>query len=558
MNSNLIKKAILLTSIFLFAACDKETNELGANIFGDDHYGLLKYDTSSVTAFTQKTDAVQTNNNAINQLGFYDNAVFGQTAASYATQVQLVTLKPVIIAPEQVEIYLDIPYLSPTATATGVSTDAGKFSYELNNIFGDKAGKIKISVFRTAKQFNRTDPDRNNELQNYYSNNNVDLSIIGTRLNDGPVTNNDEFVLDKSERAISISEIPTNSTTLTTTTTYNAPTLRLKLNESLLTDFKNTASINLETQAAFADFFKGMYIKVEKSGTNNGFLALLNFNLGKIRISYKGQNSITETTIVRQKDIVLSLDRTTTLNSVNTFQQINKPAFANALANPNTIIGDDLLYLKGGDGAVAMIDLFGKDLYGSDGLTGTPNKIADELDIIRTKKWLINDANLVFYVDQATSNALNAQDLANRISVYDVKNNFPITDFINDSDSNKPIFGGIAEINGNKVFKYKIRITNFVRNAIANGDKDIRLGVYVAGSLTTITFGASASLPKYNVPIPKFRNDIWQGLSQTEQLSYYFPYSSITNPLGIVLYGNTNAVPQDKKLKLEIWYSEPK
>ena len=261
MNSNLIKKALLLTTIVLFASCDKDASELGSNILGDDHFGLFKYDSATVTAFTQKTDAVQTNNNAVNQLGFYDNAVFGQTAASFATQVQLTTLKPVIIAPEDVNIYLDIPYLSPTATATGVTTAAGKFSYELNNIFGDKTGKIKISVFRISKQYNRTDPDRNNESQNYYSNDNIDPTIVGTRLNDGPVSNNDEFVLDKSERVIDVTETVANATAPATTKTYVAPTLRLKLNESLLTELKNTLATNLETQAAFADFFKGLYIK---------------------------------------------------------------------------------------------------------------------------------------------------------------------------------------------------------------------------------------------------------------------------------------------------------
>ncbi len=544
MNSIFSRIMLLLAVTFLVTSCDKEVNDIGANVLGDDHYGFESYSDASVVAFTQKTDAVQTNNNIINQLGIYDNPVFGKTIASFATQLQLETLNPVIIGETGVEIYLDIPYLEPTAT---LNSSTGTSTYELNNVIGDKTSKIKLSVYRISKEFYKFDSDRNGESKNYYSNYDIDATIIGARLNDGPIAENDEFVLDKSERVLT-----TTSTTSggTANTTYSPPTLRLKLNSSLLADLKATTSSNLATQIDFSKFYRGLYFKVEQSGSNAGFLTLLNFKAGKIKITYKGQTSSTVSTI-EDKIITLGFGSSTTpMISVNVLQNTNKLDYANALANPNKIVGDDKLYLKGGNGSVAMIDLFGKDNFGADGVSGTPNRIADELDVIRTQKWLVNDANLVFYVDQATSNALSSanNDEQLRLSLYDVKTNTPIIDFTNDSGSDKPIYGGIAERDGNKVYKYKIRVTNFISNLIKNGDKDIRLGLYIPVSLTNTTFGASVNLIPYSN---------YLALGTIDKLSYFFPNSSISNPLGTVLYGSTNNVPLDKRLKLEIFYSKP-
>lgn len=541
---------LLLAGIFLFASCDQEVNDIGASVLGDDNFGFESYTGASVIAFTQKTDAVQTNLNSINQLGVYDNPVFGRTIANFATQLQLETLSPVIFNPTDVSITLDIPFLEPTATAS--TTIQRSFSYELNNIIGNKNSKIKLSVFRISKPFSPIDNSRNGAPQNYYSNDDIDSEIIGSRLNDGLISENDEFVLDKSERSVTV--VTQENGTSNSVTTYSPPTLRLKLNASILNDLKNTSISNLSNQYDFSQFYRGLYFKVEQSGLNAGFLALLNFKAGKIRISYKGKTSATDTNAETQKpDIVLGFGSTNSpVISINVLQQINKPDYANALANPNKTIGDDKLFVKGGNGSVVMLDLFGKDLYGADGLSGTPNRIADELDIIRTKNWLINEANLVFYVDQATSQLLSSanNDEPYRISLYDVKTNTAITDLTNDSSVGKLIYSGIAERKGSDVHRYKIRITNFVRDLIKNGAKDIRLGLYTTIDVGDASFAASENLKTITYPN-------YLGLGTTEKLSYFFPNSSISNPIGTVFYGSTNAVPLDKRLKLEIFYSKP-
>jgi hypothetical protein len=35
------------------------------------------------------------------------------------------------------------------------------------------------------------------------------------------------------------------------------------------------------------------------------------------------------------------------------------------------------------------------------------------------------------------------------------------------------------------------------------------------------------------------------------------PRASVMNPLGTIIYGGTSTVPEDKRLKLEIYYTKP-
>src|SRR6478672_8949925 len=93
------KKSSLLPILFglitiLFVACDKDFNELGTDIIGDNHFGFEKYTGASLIAYNQKLGAVASNNLAINPLGVYDNPVFGKTTANFVTQLELSSFDP--------------------------------------------------------------------------------------------------------------------------------------------------------------------------------------------------------------------------------------------------------------------------------------------------------------------------------------------------------------------------------------------------------------------------------------------------------------------------------
>lgn len=102
--------------------------------------------------------------------------------------------------------------------------------------------------------------------------------------------------------------------------------------------------------------------------------------------------------------------------------------------------------------------------------------------------------------------------------------------------------------------KYKIRLTNHIRNLINKDSTNVRLALAVNQNINLISFGA-------NINAGNLTNFDWNAKANYQQIEYtakFFPTSSIMNPLGTVLYG-TNVAPADtdKRLKLEIWYTKP-
>jgi hypothetical protein len=219
-------------------------------------------------------------------------------------------------------------------------------------------------------------------------------------------------------------------------------------------------------------------------------------------------------------------------NTVNLIDQTNSNDYASAILSPNPVTGDKKLNMKGGaEGSIAILDLFGK-----------PNELSD----LKKKGWLVNEANLVFYVD---SIAMKKAIEPNRIYLYDLNNHRPLLDYATDFSTNKDpklnkvIHGGILEkqdIVGGRGIKYKFRITNHIRNLIDKDSTNVRLGLAVTES---ILITSNAKLKNTTSPTAIDR----------------VPLSNVLNPLGTVLYGS-NYLFSDKeykyRMKLEIHYTK--
>jgi hypothetical protein len=389
--------------------------------------------------------------------------------------------------------------------------------------------------------------------QKYFTDQSSDFDTfkIGSRLNDGAsVSENNEFEFSKKQRIETVTDATGKKTYI-----YLAPRMHLNLNKSFFnTKIIQAAAGKLTNAEAFKEYFRGLYFKVENSGGNSGSMAMLDFKKGKITIKYKEDLSTTTggvTTVTRaEKAITLNM----TGNTVSLLQNSNTdPTYTSALSSADKTLGDEKLYLKGGVGSMAVISLFGPDLFGSNGITGTPNGVADELDIIRTNKWLINEANLVFHIDaatmvSATENIYEPQ----RIYLFDLNNNRPIVDFYTDGTTSstakksKLVFDGNINLDATskRGSNYKIRITDQIRGLIKNVDStNIKLGLVVTEDIGTINSN------KWKTPVQ----------DNTIKPNYYFqtPKASVMNPLGTVLYGSKSTVPLDKRLKLEIYYTKP-
>ncbi len=561
---NFLVRVVVFGFVTLFfVSCDREFSDIGANVIGDDHYGMLCDSTSTVIAYNQNLGPVQSNNLPINSIGYYKNSVFGKTKASFLSQVKITAGSLKIYKKDTVtvdSVYLYVPYYS-----TYVSTDdAGDSSYTLDSIQGDQP--IKLSVYKSNFELKDYDPTTGfQQQQKYYSNqqNEVEFSTpMLTRLNNSTdVAQNDAFSFSNSQIKFFATTKDDNGNDVLTTNVRQrlAPGMYMDLDKSVFLDqVLKTSEDNLLNNNNFKDHFKGLYFKAETSAaatSDQGTLARMNFSQGTITIVYKDVTSSSDKTLIKRR-ITLSLSG----NTVNLLDN----DFINPVT-PDLTNGDSELYIKGGDGSMAVIDLFGKQdvrKYVNGVLVNQSNGVPDELDDLRNpangQLPLINDASLTFYVKKS---AMGTAPEPNRVYLYDLNNNRPLVDYYYDNTTgssakyNKYVHGGLLvrsdgyvvnQDNGDRGVKYHVRITNHLRNLIKNDSTNVRLGLVVTESI--------GSVSSNNLKYPfAFSSD--SGFSASK----YYPIMSVVNPLGTILYGSKPGPnnPEDKRIKLRIYYTKP-
>lgn len=594
MKYSIAKAVVIFLSFLSFVSCDKDFNSLGSDLIDGNHFVLEKYPVQNLTAYSKATGPVQSNNLPINALGIYKDPYFGTTKAHFVSQVELSTANPTIgYQPEIDSVYLYVPYYSTYKSVT----DAGERIYELDSVYDySETAKFKLHVYENGYYLRDYDPgDDFESAQKYYSN---EKSLVdaykGTELlnNSTKLSQNEEFIFSNKEIYIyktngSGQYLDANGAVLANQTDPTLRVIKERKLPGMWLDLKNSffqqKILNASTSGAlfnnnaFKEYFRGLLFEVEAISPDQGALAMLDFSTAEFKIIYKAA-ALAPTTEVpnptkTRRVLTLQMGYKSTgnkkANSINFIEHARSNVYQTKLAASNEVTGDNRLYLKGGNGSVAFIDVFGPDVKKvvDDVLVSDPNGngVPDELDELRINmklyQWLVNEANLVFYVDKDAMSA-SYQNEAERIYVFDATNHKPILDYYADNSTgsnfkkNKSSFGGIVEretladeFNRKRGIKYKVRITEYIRQLIKNENTDyddnVRLGVAV---IEDINSPANA----YVNPA----NPITIGTSNVP----FIPVSSVMSPLGTVLYG-TNIPAGDpnvaKKLKLEIYFTKP-
>ena len=583
MKSIFLKITLLLATFFAFTSCDKDFNSLGSDLVDDTHFDLEKYDGATVVAYSKATGPVQSNNLSVNSLGIYKNPVFGTTTSHFVTQIELGTTNPnvgtnITIDPVKDSVYLYIPYFSHLdKDATEADT------YVLDSIYGDRESTFNLKIYRngyTLRDFS-PNPDPNDITsykQKYYNNDKslVEGNIASAQINNSTnVSENTSFKFNKSViikyKTDANGNFINNSGDIVTDIEDRVvedkfePGMWINLDKEFFrTQVLQAPSGSLLNNSVFADYFKGLYFQVEENAGQNGVMAMLDFSKGKIYIEYHSDITTTtsagSTTTNDERELILNLKG----NTINFFDYENNTAYQNYQTNLNNsdeVNGDSRLYLKGGEGSVVYIDLFGTldvQKFNDEGvLVSGSNGVPDELDELRVEGKLVNEANLVFYIDNSVT-GMDSPDgrpeEPKRIYLFDATNQAPILDYLVDSSTrfntkeNKYNFDGIIQLDEtDKGTKYKIRITNYINRIINDDDDELNKNLTLGLSVTeNIAVSSNASL----------KSPITVGSNQIKHI----PFASVMNPLGTVLYG-TNIAPgdinEDKKLKLEIYFTKP-
>lgn len=523
-------RTILLALSFAFlAACDYDYNELGADIIEDDiHHGMSRLE-ASVTAYDTQTGAVQSNNLPLNAIGAYENPVFGKTLAHFVTQVQLAsTTGLTFVDPVIDSVYLYVPYRVKSQT----TNSDGDMVYKLDSIFGDSGAKFRLHLYENKFYLRTSDPSATDgTLQKYYSD---DMSLIEN--NRGTLQlNNAEDAAQNEEFLFSTAAVKRTyeADGQTKTAETLAPGMLMYLDKEFFQQkILEAPSGSLANNAVFTEYFRGIYFKAEQIG-NQSALGMPDFSGGYIMVKYNNKVLDNDGEYVMENGEFVteaaSVKLNLTGNTINFFENTYTDTFTSAITNSDPVSGDEQLYIKGGSGSMAIIDILSEA----------------DINALRDERVLINEANLTFYIDKgAMANAKEPM----RVYLYDLNNKKPLFDYTVDGTTNltnpkngKYVHGGLLSLDTDgRGLGYKLRITNHINNIINKDSTNVKLGLVVTENIN-VTSNASLKNP--------FTAD---GVDVK-----YVPVMDVVNPFGTVLYGSNSSVEDGKRLKLEIYYTKP-
>jgi hypothetical protein len=547
----ILKNIALLTIIFAgFIACDKDFASIESDVVNSDNTANFTTDktTYPVISYNKKITPFQSNRLPAYLLGYYNDPVFGTSSANFVSQMFPAAFDPsfgdnIVLD----SVILKIPYFS---TSLGVDDD-GNTSYKLDSVYGNTP--IKLSVYQNNFFLRNFDPESEfNDSQKYFSNGATSQTnfINPTELEGQLLYINDMFV--PSDKQILLTEIDT-VTNEPVITDRLAPAIRVHLdnpNDTYWQDlfFNKEGEPEISNQNNFADYFRGLYFKAEAMDVN-GSLMQLNFASAEANI-----------TIYYTSEVLVSGSDSETIQEAGTFILSFSGNLVNIFNNNfipipvgDAINGDEKLYLKGGEGSMAVIDLFNGEIEDSNGVLGpafevlknTYRKIDENGSFIKESNGnfimnrLVNEAYLEFFVDQSIVQG-NEPD---RIYLYDMDNNTPLIDYLLDQSVTNltintkinhlvPLVRVDDDTNGEGI-KYKIRITQHINNIIIKDSTNVTLGLVVTSNVGAI--------------------DPSTLLDEDDKI---VPSGTILSPRGTVLFGN-NTTNEDKKVKLTIYYTEP-
>ena len=429
--------------------------------------------------------------------------------------------------------------LNPDTDGDGITDDkdtdtqnpnAGATLYDVDSLLGNRDASFKIKVQELDYYLRSYDPNDNFEsFQKYYSDETQLLNFSGFTIHD------DEVSIDTNEIVIYKEDDPDTDDVDESEEVKErlTPRLRMPLDKDFFQRkiIDHEGSDDMTNADNFNIYFKGLVLQAYDFSED--LLMILDYSNAKINIEYEydkyNKNDTDDNT---SDDTIDKVKANYELNlSGNQINVFNKPAYnQDILNNLNSSENLSRVFLKGGEGLIAEIDLF------------TDNDGNNVLDEIRANGWLVNEANLTMYVDK--DKIIESGDFIEpfRVYLYDIDAKTPLPDYYIDNSTGpkksneKIIHSGILELDeDDKGLKYKIRISEHIKNIVRNDSISPKLGLAVSSSISN-----------------SVNTDV-----KTTDVMKYIPIATAINPLGTVLIG-PNPEPEnfDKRMRLEIYYTE--
>jgi hypothetical protein len=579
-------------------SCEVEDFTLGESLVSGEPFTLTKKTYAIESVKQLNIDRIQTNKMPLYQLGNYKDPVFGQTSASILSQLQLSVPNPVfgeLSASAEIQnnlneqetvtkVTLYIPYqkaafsdrdgdgvpdifdvdpddpqsdsdgdgisdnderllgtnpLSADTDNDGVSdfddpeTIPNSFArrFDLDSIFSFSNQKSFNLKVRSSNYYLRDDDPRTDFLQAqaYFSDKqSVFESFLEKNLFEGPVVISDFQYVTYNEDDPTTTDVD-ESLTIDVSQSRD-PGIFVELDKFFFQDriFDLEGADALRSQSNFKDHLRGLHLSVDSS---DDLMLLLDLSTAFIEIEYQydlintqgttdtaDDNRNQTSTTFRLNFITGSAQGFTQGNAINTWEYDRlMPVSSDETLLPKR------MYLKGGSGSVVQLEL--------------PQQVIDE---VKQNNWLINEASLEFYVDQEAMAPIPFEPA--RLYMFKATNSFPIYNSRNETSSSQTALGVYQNYDASlrrsvdgRGASYKVNITDYFNDMIVRDSLNVPINVSVSA----------------NIAFPQIQQAV---LDDGTAMNY--PIMSGIIPFGTVLYGPSSDVVEEKRLKLNLFYTE--
>ncbi|MGY8967535.1 MAG: DUF4270 family protein [Flavobacteriales bacterium] len=408
-------------------------------------------------------------------------------------------------------------------------------TYAIDSVFGNRNASFNLKVDELNYYLNTLDPNNNFESnQAFYSSRDFyEEGFVGENLFDETVQLNfDEIRINFTE-----DDPDTDIDETTQVETRRSPRIRVPLDTAFFQRrfIDMEGSDSLANAVLFQKYMRGIYVRMENP--SDDLYMLLNFASASIGVTYEHDQYNDNDTPDDTTDFSIDrVERSFFLSPgiiVNHLENSSiNPEISQTIAQTN---GSNKIFVKGGMGLLSSVELLGNFSDGS---------ASSKLEELRENNWLVNEANLVFYVDSTSVENWTSGDLiANRLYLYNKRDTAPLLDYFTDisvsteRNAGKLVHGGILEYENGKPYRYKFKITQHINNLIRKDSTNVTLGLAVSANIDDFTT----------------RKARLNGGS--EEILY--PASAILNPLSTVLIGShPSAGFEHLKLELEVIYTD--
>jgi hypothetical protein len=523
--------AIILLSVI---ACERDFEDIGIGLVDNNQFST-KSAIFEVIAYNVDVETSRVDGLPEHLLGIYKDDNFGFIKTSFVSQLGLTDIVDFGDNPSIDAVVLDIPYYATSLDKvliknpenTDVNDSIPVPNYHLDSIIGNQETEYKLSVFESGTFLNLLDPADPTKGKIYYSDEEYNEKALlysdehfNPNRNDTVLYVNRNFLDDDINTVDDIDTIKTDNVT---------PSIKLPLDTNF---FKNNfvnqqASGVFDSNDNFIDYFRGIIVKAEETSNKEGSLMTLKMSDANVTIYYtntiftlengidlndNGTTDDVDVPIRTKQTMVFPMSGLRVSRYVRDYSSSNVESY---ISNSNRLNdGQDKLYLQGAAGSNAIIELF-------------KGVASDSIESIREKNWLINEANLILYLDE---NAPSNTNVPKQLLLYRYDDNSQILDVFTEAGING--IGGLLERNDdNEPIKYKFRITDYISEVLKLEEplniEKLGLKVFHSSDAPNFQFGVTDTIIK---------DFSW-------------------NAKGVVLKGNDFPLTDAKRLKLEILYT---